>query len=288
MKRKVMELGHSCYVVSLPKKWVDAHNIVKGDELDLEQTDEGLLFSSDKKSSNLKELSSSADFSSKTSLRTYIINAYRSGYDVIKLFGSVLKQNVFDIVTDDLIGFEAFSEKDYIVIESVSEPSYDIFKKLIEKRLFIVKDILENLYLEDCTSQMKIVQRYDNFIKRSIIKLSLHQTSRVFLWQWTSDITHVAKDAYHAQKQAKFLGEKILESFFDAHKILLEMFTSLQNAYLKKDVTLVLDVQKSFNLLAKQKSIFMKDDALMGYYIFHMARLLQYATSPLVGYIQLE
>jgi len=282
-----MELGHSCYVVSLPKKWVDANKIEKGDELNLDINDLGLVFSSEQKKTSQKIISYDLNFSLRTSLRAFIINAYRAGYDRLELSSISKKQEVYDIVSKDLIGFEVFSEKDLLVVESVSEPNFDTFEKLIQKRFFLVGDILKNLFTEDIKQQMIVVQRYDNFIKRCMVKLSLKQSSQGFLWQWTSDITHIAKESYHAQNKVNLLSYKPSKQFSEVYSVLLDMFSHLQNGYLKKDVKELFKIHSLFEKLFLKKRTFMNEDPLLAYFFFHIARIIHYSSSPLIGYLQL-
>ena len=283
-----MELGHSCYVVSLPKKWVDANKIEKGDELNLDINDLGLVFSSEQKKTSQKTISYDLNVSSRISLRAFIINAYRAGYDRLELSSISKKQEVYDIVSEDLIGFEVFSEKDLLIVENVSEPSFDTFEKIIQKRFFLVGDILENLFTEDIKQRMIIVQRHDNFIKRCMVKLSLKQSSQGFLWQWTSDITHIAKESYHAQTQVKLLSYNPSKQFSEVHSVLLEMFSHLQKGYLKKDVKELVKIHSLFEKLSLKKKIFMDENPLLGYFFFHIARIIHYSSSPLIGYLQLD
>ncbi len=55
MKRNAIQLAHKTLIISLPAKWVRQHGLQKGDELDVEQSGDKLLISTEK-SSALKKI----------------------------------------------------------------------------------------------------------------------------------------------------------------------------------------------------------------------------------------
>ena len=96
MKRKIVSLGRSSLVVSLPKTWIKMHTLKKGDNVSLDiQQDRSLLISPDvKKERESKECTLNVDANEKaTSLARKIIGCYLNGYSRVK----VLSEKIFSV-----------------------------------------------------------------------------------------------------------------------------------------------------------------------------------------------
>jgi phosphate uptake regulator len=50
MKRKVIKQGHNTLTITLPNKWASRFNLAAGDEIDLNEKDNGLFISTEKHS----------------------------------------------------------------------------------------------------------------------------------------------------------------------------------------------------------------------------------------------
>jgi len=85
MKRKVIQISDSTKLVSLPKKWTDANNVQKGDELNIEELDSSIIVSLNKRKK--EKIRGSFDVSNfaKKELHTLVCLLYRVGYDEIEL-----------------------------------------------------------------------------------------------------------------------------------------------------------------------------------------------------------
>jgi len=84
MKRKVIQIAGSTQLVSLPRKWSIEHNLMKGDELEVEEEGNTLLVSTGKAvdSGSVEVDVSSLD---RDSLMFLIRALYKNGYDEIIL-----------------------------------------------------------------------------------------------------------------------------------------------------------------------------------------------------------
>ena len=92
MKRKVNLVGINTLTISLPKKWVDIHELKKGDELDLIEEGDSLIINSKLNTSHNRTLNMDITGLDRTSVLIAIRGAYRAGYDVIQI--KFDKQNV--------------------------------------------------------------------------------------------------------------------------------------------------------------------------------------------------
>jgi len=161
MKRKVIELGNQCRVISLPKKWVDQHNVKKGDELDVEEqsTGELLITSETNKPKVIKTVEVDTTGMNSFQVNRLIRGLYRSKVDEIILHFSkpVIKDlkrkkenDIFTLtntICQKLIGLEVIKKTDnsitlqcFISLEDVA--SIDATERRI---FFLIKDFMNDI-----------------------------------------------------------------------------------------------------------------------------------------------
>jgi len=288
MKRKIIELGHDCMVLSLPRKWVLKNNLKKGDDLSVELQDDGLFVSLSEKQKRLSEITLDLEDVRETLTRTVLVNNYRIGYDRMIIRYTGKKQQLNDIVDKHLLGFELFSkDKNTYIIESVSEPSYDQFDNIIRKIFFIIKEIINTFDKEDISEQVIKVQKYDNFLKRCISKTVFDPREKMFLWQFLSDMTHISREFLHLSIHLNKKSDDYEQGMI---KRLYEMICAVENAYTQKNIDLVKHLHKEDEkLLSERKAIFKRfKDPLKAYYYLHIARLIFLLNSPLIGIISTD
>ena len=83
--RKLQVTGGSTVIVSLPKEWIKANNLGKGDFVNLEELASGDLRLSSIQSKASKKVATIDCCEHMTGLRDLMIGAYLSGADVIKI-----------------------------------------------------------------------------------------------------------------------------------------------------------------------------------------------------------
>ena len=91
MERKLIRQGGGGYTIYLPKKWVEKNSLEKGQILNLIISGNDLVVSlvpTQKKTETSVKLHNLIE----SSIRTSITNAYRAGYDRIKVFLTDQKQ----------------------------------------------------------------------------------------------------------------------------------------------------------------------------------------------------
>lgn len=287
MRRKLIELGNNCMVMTLPRKWVNAHGLQKGAELNVDMTDTQLIVRPEEVLSGQSAISLDVNASWQTSTRAFINNAYRAGYDTLNVHYTGDRNVLVEVVEKHLLGFELFDAgKHHYIIESVSEPSADHFEKIFTKRFFMVLTILAHISKRDISKDSFLVQKYDSFLKRSLMKQSLAPKSQGFLWQFISEITHVAIECYHFQQNTSILSQPLHPTLQESQRLVREMFSLLGKAYMKKDVAALAKVHELYFTLIK-KDLFAVHPKI-AYYIFHIARMIHYATSPLIGLLHLS
>lgn len=141
MKRKVIQLGTSTLVTSLPSKWIKANDIKPGDELNLEVSDTGLSISTGKQTQRTTQ-KYSIDYEQSGQLTKRLVGAlYKAGYDEIEInIPSKSYSEVADIIMiRELDGFEIISQTPKgIVLKSISEHKSEEFENALRRMFTMV------------------------------------------------------------------------------------------------------------------------------------------------------
>ncbi|MGV8161798.1 MAG: AbrB/MazE/SpoVT family DNA-binding domain-containing protein [Candidatus Nanoarchaeia archaeon] len=287
MRRKLIKQGIDGLTLYVPKKWTEKYNLKGGDEIEFSDIDGDLRLSPAGKIKEIKSIELKAENTSERAIRTLVGNAYRAGYDKIILHYEGKESTVKDLINTYLIGFEIFRQENTYSIESIAEPTYEDFDKIIQKLFTITLEIYKNfpVQIEDYVNQ---VQRYSNFLKRCISKNLLNVESNVFLWQFISDLAHVAREAHHFKDALKKFNPNQREQ--ELLTCITEMIRTLQKGYLKKDVNLLITLHNvEENMNKRRNEIFSKTkDPIIPYYLFHIIRYTYLSSSSLVGALQVE
>ena len=261
MKRSLVKQGESTMMVSLPTKWIKDNNLVKGEEIDISQLDNNLLISS-KPINKKTETTITLIGVTESIIRTLITNAYRSGYDKIKIIYSNEKQYLIlnDVLKTRLIGFDVTKkENEYCLVENITEPSEEQFENIIIKIFYSINNLIEltknrletgekNIEYEEIEER---IQRYDNFCRRIITKKKLHEKNSELLWAFLTILIHAQRELYHLNK---YLDKtKIIIKEEKTIKRLITIFNLLFDGYQKKDINLLEKIHE------QEKEIIYKD-----------------------------
>lgn len=142
MKRKVSKIGPATLMVSLPSKWAKQFNIKKGEEIDLEQDSNKLVITAGK---SIQSKKIEIDLSKASSLtRRYLMEAYRSGFDEIKVSFPNSKdlKLIQDTTSDILLGFEIVEQgKNNCILRNVTRESDEEFENVL-RRIFQVTSVM--------------------------------------------------------------------------------------------------------------------------------------------------
>jgi hypothetical protein len=295
MKRKVVQQGAATLMVSLPSEWARKVKVKKGDEVDINEVEGNLLVSkgySGKKRKTkvvLKEDTESA-------VRTAIVNAYRSGFNVIELH--YFEKEVFSIVLDTLqnylIGFDVISREGLsCVIENITEPSGDQFDVFMKKIFINIEMLLDGTYdrlktgakFSEYKQLTLMVHKYDNFCRRLIAKNNTFGSKSKLFWTFLGILIHGQRELYHLNRYLD--KNKVAFKQFKVVDDLKKLFGALKEAYLEKDVSKV----ERVHTLEKQivyKKVYTSlegrgKDNIVLFHLGMSAKHFYLASSPLLG-----
>jgi phosphate uptake regulator len=155
-RRKIMALGRSSLVISMPKGWLDLHGLEKGDEVSLDIQSDGALIvhSMLKQRDTVKEIDLRVETGeSKESIARRIIAAFLDGYMVMKLSSEEVfspdQQRAVREVAGRLYMMLIESEARSIVLQTLIDESQASVASSAERMHIIAysmcRDILESL-----------------------------------------------------------------------------------------------------------------------------------------------
>lgn len=290
MKRKIIESGNQCMLMSLPIKWMRENNLGKGDEVDVQIDSTQLVVRGGNYKKPLKEINIDLKNDSRTSIRSHLVNLYRGGFEKININYSGEKELLYDILESDMIDFDLFEKGNNVyVLEQVSLPLTNNYEKIVEKNFFILNQIINTFNEVDVKKDVHRLQKYDNFIKRCITKGLVESEAKTFLWQFFSDLVHIGKEIMHFQYELK-LNYSFNEYDLSLIKQMEEIFSLIKNAYFKQDVNLLFKVHKIEKKIREDMDeVFKKSsDVKISYYVLQIIRTMHLSTSPLIGALELR
>jgi len=297
MKRRLVKQGAATLMVSLPSEWAKKLSLEKGDEVNVEEQDHELIVSkSEIKSKRQTKINLSNH--TESSIRTAIVNAYRSGYDVVEVNFQDEKKYAIIVNTlkNHLLGYEITKkEKDHCLIENITEPSEEKFELLAKKMLYNISLLMENTEerlrgkseFKDYEALVLTIHQYDNFCLRILSKKNLFGVQTNLFWSYLNLLVHGQRELYHLNR---FLDKnpKIKFSSFSFYEELKKSFELLKEGYLHQDLKKLeqLHELEKKSIYTELYSLLDKKSGKENIILFHLGFALKnfyLASSPLIG-----
>ncbi len=167
--RRVQKTGGASYVITLPKEWINSHQIKKNDPIGMiSQTDGTLIVTSQMNTvqKNREKILQLTDETDTTHLFRSLIASYISGYDSTKIVSNQrIKPQIRTTVrnfTQTTIGQEVVEETDMsITIKDLLSPTEMPFDRTIKRMHIIIKNMHEDV--------MRAIERNDKKLAQEII-----------------------------------------------------------------------------------------------------------------------
>ena len=171
MKRKLIKQGLGGVTVTLPIRWLRELNLDAGAEVEVTETEHGILISSEALAGKKKTKELLLKKDEQGRLRTILSSLYRQGYDEIILnFESPFSLNDITKIVDSLMGYLITEQTDKrIIIKNAFKEDFEginpIMGKMFITTAFFLKQIWSYLNGE------KIKEEELMSVRNSIIKL---------------------------------------------------------------------------------------------------------------------
>jgi phosphate uptake regulator len=274
MRRKIITLSDSTYVVTLPIEWIRTHGVKKGDDINLEENSKGLIIS-------LPHLTSSEKRQVKiniTNLEERVIRwqlsaLHKTGYDEIEiLLHPSQKQLIYELMKDLFTGFNVTSEtENSVCLKSISIEDKNEFDAAL-RRAFRITILMgqelwsyleENEYnltkLNTIKEKELLNNQLTNFCQRLINKNKIVSKNTTFIYTVAWNLEKVC-DNYkyiinHILNNQEYLASKeILELFKQVNNYLEDYY----NLFYDFNIVKLNDINKSMQnfkkIITKQKN----------------------------------
>ena len=143
MKRKIVQLGKSTLVISLPSKWGKKYGLKPGEELDIEEQERILKISTAK---GFQIAKTTVDLSKINNLLKRIVAArYLAGYDAIEVkIDNIEKARAIQKRAKELIGMEVVNQgKDFLELKEISQINEESFEPMLRRVFLLLLSISE-------------------------------------------------------------------------------------------------------------------------------------------------
>ena len=293
MRRKLIRQGVGGCTIYVPKRWVEQHRLAPGAEISIDTSGDQLILSPGT-GRPLQEATIALVNLSESSIRTLITNAYRSGYDRVRVtYENEQQERILrDVVRTRLIGFEITGrEKGALIVENITEPAAEQFGTILRKYCFsideqfaLVAQALAGKKADDLEQLQETIQKYDNFCRRVIAKERLLTPRPEMLWAFLSHLLHAERSLYHLVRSLQRTPH--LVAYLEEIRALWQL---VRDAYLKTTVEPLARVHErhaelekhGLALLAKAKG----PEAVALHWLLSSEREFYLANSPLAGYL---
>jgi bifunctional DNA-binding transcriptional regulator/antitoxin component of YhaV-PrlF toxin-antitoxin module len=302
MKRKLISQGNTGYTITMPVAWVRERNLKAGDELELLETEEGLLISA---RFGKKESSKDLDVTKhgKRMINNLLSQSYRLGYDLINITYETAEQYrvIQDVTRRMLLGFEVVQSKEgFCAIQNIAEPDErkfevmlrNLFLNVLEFSSFTKEALASGKYdqarADDAKEQ---IDKLTNYLRRTIIRARQSGRKSALLYAIVSKLSFISHACYYQHEyMAKQKGRKSLSrhtlDFVSSSNGLLRTY---YDAFYRKDMDALshigLEKTKLFSLsnslLEKGNG---KDNVVIAYQR-EVLRMVQLATPFTIGYL---
>jgi hypothetical protein len=249
MQRKLIKQSSTGLTLTVPIKWARRNNLEAGDVIDILDEGDQLIIKGEGESPERIITVEIPPESTFALLKTIIANAYKKGYDVIKVKYSKQEQlSQIELSVSELIGHEILGiNNKVVIIRSVAKDLDREYQNLVKKSFYLIKeninkvivDIKENNFNRE--SEIKefrlLVLKYTDYCKRIINRnmksKDTHYSEYLIVWtlEKISKIVHYLYQ-YLENKKTK-VSEKTLESI----EFSFDIFVNLYGYYFKNDLS---------------------------------------------------
>ena len=176
--RRLQKIGSSL-LVSLPKDWVDANNLGKSSEIEIETSQNSLSITANKDTKPSKEVIISYPLPKEENIVADITGAYLLGYDIIRIKGKTtipiqdrekIRESMRRLVGVEIVEEESSSIIIQFLLDATSLNPEKILKRMSTIAIGMFNETLDGLVSEDKTNLQTMSNR-DNEINRQYFLL---------------------------------------------------------------------------------------------------------------------
>ena len=165
--RRLQKIGSSM-LVTLPKEWVDANNLGKSSEIEIETSQNSLSITANKDSRPSKEVVISYPLPKEENIVADITGAYLLGYDIIKIKGKttipikdreLIRESMRRLVGVEIVEEESSSITIQFLLDATSLNPEKILKRMSTIAIGMFNETVDGLVSQDKTNLQTMSNR---------------------------------------------------------------------------------------------------------------------------------
>ncbi len=260
MKRKLIKQGLGGVTVTLPIKWIRQLNLDGGSEVEVNETEQGILISSQALEGKKKTKELFIKKEESTRLRTILSSLYRQGYDEIRLnFEAPFSLSEITKIVESLLGYIITEQTEKkVIIKNALKDNFEEINAIINKMFITTTFFLQQI--ADYLSGAKIKEEELTNLRNSIIKLRDYSQRMINVQQFEKEKSYeyhmlvftLEKIASNGNNLIS-LKKKIKPSSIKELDEVINYLAELQKAFLKKDSAFAIALNENIYNFKKKK-----------------------------------
>ena len=185
--RRLQKIGSSV-LVSLPKQWVDAHNLGKSSQVQIETSENSLSITAGEGKKLSKEIEIEYPLPNEENIAANITGAYLLGYDIIKINGKstisvkdreIIRESMRRLVGMEILDEDASNITGQFLLDETSLNPEKIFKRMSSIALGMFDETLSALTTGDSTNLQTIPNRDDEINRQYFLLVRFIRSTMV-------------------------------------------------------------------------------------------------------------
>ena len=185
--RRLQRVGGSI-LVSLPKEWVDAHNLNKNTEVELETGENSVSITVNRESRPSKEIVISYPLPLEENIVADLTGAYLLGYDVIKIKGKTsipigdrekIRNSMRRLVGMEIVEEDATTINMQFLLDATSLNPQKILKRISNIVFGMFNDTISGLIVDDRSNLRTIANRDDEVNRQYFLLVRLIRSTMI-------------------------------------------------------------------------------------------------------------
>ena len=250
MKRKVMKIADTTYVVSLPLKWARKHGVKKGDEVEVEEDYSSLKISLEKEELEKLQYKKNIKEYDRTGGR-FIVSLYRLGYDTIDISfnNQTFVSRVTNRVPEQTIGFEIIKQQaQSFTLQCLAYHGSENIENIERRIWFLLMDLGKDLVtaletknlelLRSIKSREQNINKFTNYcIRQILLDKNLERKKSHTLYYFIRYLETVGDDFKNIANQLILLKKYDIK-FIETLKKTNQLFDQFNKLYYSFDMKL--------------------------------------------------
>lgn len=286
MRRKIVKQGNAALTLTLPSSWTKKLNLKAGDELEVEEEKNFLKITTERPGEKTIEIDITE--LNEPLIWTYIISAYRQGYDEIKIKIKKEQIKLIQRVVDALLGLAIVEQTtDYCTIKDLSAyPSTKEFGNIKRRIFYLLEEMADSSLkavkeknksaLEGIEFQDYNINKFSNFCLRLINKKNLSATLEYIISELENlgdEYTRLSLDL--ADSKSLTISRDILTIFQEINELFFK-FHKLYYNFNNKDTIAIVDIKNKINKKIQATKPKSKKETIL---LFHLSKIVHLITN---------